>query len=159
MEKITEDTRTPFPQADDFEKIVRIVNINKVEKLKDKMYLSILLGNITERQVMYYMSACVYLGLIDDDKNFTELGKELRSENIVNQEVLFCHIITEKPVFRYIYFFEKYLGSELEKDEIISLMKKFEIVFDSEEIYKRRSSTVRKWINWIKRCSINSSGN
>ena len=68
----------PFPQADDFEKVVKILNVDDAEKLKNTSYISMLIGDLTSRQVSYYLAACKYLGLIDDKRCFTNEGKRIR---------------------------------------------------------------------------------
>lgn len=144
----------PFPQADDFDKIIMIINIEEVNKVKDKIYLSKLLNNISERQIAYYTSACFYLEILDENKNFTDFGNKLREKNNIEQEVLLCMKLMKNDIFSQIYFSEKILGIKMEKDDIINIMKQNNITFDSEEVYKRRATTVRSWIDWIYECSL-----
>ena len=62
-----ENKLIPFPQADDFSKVILLINFPK-EKLKDNEYIKTNLGNITERQVSYYVSAAQYLNIIDSKR-------------------------------------------------------------------------------------------
>ena len=139
----------PFPQADDFEKVISIINIDDINKVKDKIYVSRLLGDISDRQVAYYTSACFYLGILDENKCFTVLGEELRSKNIVEQDIALCMLLMKNDIFSEIYFTEKIFGSKLEKEDIIAIMKNNDVKFESEEMYKRRATTVRSWVDWI----------
>ena len=61
----------PFPQANDFNKILLLLNIDNESLFNDKEYLKIYLDLGTERQISYYLSAFQFLGLIDDEKKFT----------------------------------------------------------------------------------------
>ena len=68
----------PFPQANDFDKIIKIIDIEKEEDLKNKDYMLEYLDLGTERQISYYISACEFLGVIYKHK-FTEFGIEIRN--------------------------------------------------------------------------------
>ena len=141
----------PFPQADNFSKIAEIINIKEETLLTDKLYMRKILGDISDRQVSYYLSACEYLELITEDKNFTELALEIRRKNIVEQNIEYCKLIVSKPIFGEVYFTEKVLNTKLSRNDIIDIMKEKGIDFGSEEVYKRRSTTVKCWIEWINK--------
>lgn len=139
----------PFPQADDFEKVVSIINIDDPAKLMDYSKMSVILGNVSNRQVSYYISAAQYLGFLDKEKHFTSLGKSVRELVGIEQNAELARTIVSDRVFGTVYFKEKMLGIELEKEDIVEIMKDI-IVLDSDTVYLRRSSTVRCWIKWIK---------
>lgn len=140
----------PFPQADDFNKIVRIVNIEDEFKLEEKGVLKIILGDISDRQVQYYISACQYLGLIDKNKHFTDLAKKIRILGESDRLVEFAKIIVSCDIFGTVYFQEKLLETKLSHEEVIELMHKY-VHFESSEMFKRRSQTIIKWIEWINK--------
>lgn len=142
------DNNIPFPQADDFNKIVILLNIEDESYLKDKNKVSVLFDGIADRQVQYYLSACMYLGLINSEKEFTSKGKVLRHLSRTEQEIELAQLILSHDLFGHIYFLEKRLGTKLEKDDVIDLLKT-QVKFESEEMYRRRSQTVIKWIEWI----------
>ena len=78
------DRHIPFPQADDFEKIITILNLSNESLLKNSDSLSSILGGISIRQVSYYLSAAMYLGLIvgiGNQKNILIL--EIHYETII----------------------------------------------------------------------------
>ena len=139
----------PFPQADDFEKIISVINADKPQYFNDNLYLSSILENVTERQVSYYLSACMYLGLIDKNRSFTEQGIKIRSLSSYRQTVEIIRILLSDSIFGTVYITEKTLGVKLDKNDVIEIIK-IEYPSYSEEIYNRRYQTVRKWVNWIE---------
>lgn len=145
MEK---NRQIPFPQADDLSKIFKIINITNPDDLKKTNSMQIILGDISSRQVQYYLNATAFLSIINSSKEFTDFGLELRKSNIYNQKILISQKIIANDIFGEVYFSEIILGIKLEKDEIINLMKR-KIKFNSDEIYNRRAQTVLKWVEWI----------
>ena len=138
----------PFPQANDFEKIIAIINVDDDTKLKDYSGMGVYLGDISSRQVDYYISACVYLNIINKDKEFTEIGQRLRNLYGIEQKAELARVIVSDEIFGSVYFRQKMLGVKLEREDIIEIMKQY-VVFDSEPMYARRASTVISWIKWI----------
>lgn len=141
--------KIPFPQADDMNKILKIINIDVEEKLLDKKVLCIILGDITERQVQYYINAAQYLDIIDFNKKFTAFGQELRKSNQYDLIIKLSQKIISKEIFGIAFFSELVLGTKLTKEDVIGLMRK-ENLFGAQSIYDRRSQTVIKWLYWIK---------
>jgi len=137
----------PFPQANDFNKIFTIIGTDE-EKLKDYSYMQVLLGDITGRQVDYYLSACVYLGLITHEKKYTDEGNKIRKMSGMNRIAATCRLVVSDEIFGMVYFESKLLGVELERDDIVAIMKDY-ISFESEAMYVRRASTVHSWVQWI----------
>ncbi len=142
------DKNIPFPQADDFEKVVALTNIEDESMLADKTYVSELLGGISERQVAYYTNAAKYLGIIDNNKTFTEVGKRIRNLNQYLQRVEFIRLLMSDKVVGRAFISEKLMDIELEFDDIKALIYE-EYPNYSEDIYIRRGRTVVKWIEWI----------
>ncbi|MFA5037861.1 MAG: hypothetical protein WC479_11890 [Candidatus Izemoplasmatales bacterium] len=140
----------PFPQADDFEKLVSLLNIKEESSLKDKTSVSMLLGDIDNRQVQYYLSALMYLDLVQPNKSFTSKGQYIRSLGFSKQIVELARIIVSKDVFGTVYFTEKSLKVKMDRNDVIDVMKEF-IYFSSDAMYLRRSQTVIKWIEWVNK--------
>lgn len=140
--------KAPFPQADDFEKVIALLNINNEDNLKKKSVISILLGDIDHRQVQYYISALMYLDLLTSDKKFSKKGEYIRTLGYTNQIIELAKIIVSKDVFGTAYFTEKFLDIKLNVNDVCNIMKLY-VDFDSESTYKRRSQTVIKWLEWI----------
>lgn len=147
MEK---ENNFPFPQADDFEKVVSLLNIKEESSLKNKTSVSMLLGDIDSRQVQYYLSALMYLDLVQANKSFTSKGQYIRSLGFSRQIVELARIIVSKDVFGTVYFTEKSLKVKMDRNDVIEVMKEF-VHFSSDAMYKRRSQTVIKWIEWVNK--------
>ena len=145
MEKSNVDV---FPQADNIDRIFKIINIENEEDLLNGNNMSIILGDITGRQVQYYINASQYLGILDKSKRFTDFGREIRKSNLFEQKIKLAQKIMSFFVFSEVYFTEIILGVKLELQEIIQIMKKH-VYFSSEAMYRRRAQTVRSWISWI----------
>ena len=110
--------------------------------------MCVYLGDITPRQVDYYISACIYLGLLDERKVFTELGQHLHVMGATAQIAELARYIISDEIFGTVYFRQKVLGFELGNEDVVDIMKEH-IVFESEAMYKRRASTVMSWVRWI----------
>ena len=63
----------PFPQANDMEKVIRLVKIPDEKDLQSISKLSSYLG-VSDRQVYYYLSACLFLDILTPEHNFTPFG-------------------------------------------------------------------------------------
>ena len=138
----------PFPQADDIDKILKVISVSDEKNLTNKAAMAIWLGDITDRQVQYYISACQYLGFITKDKTFTELGNGIRSLTESQQCIELARVIVSHEVFGTVYFQEKLLGAKFSREEIVELMKHY-IELGTPEMFWRRSQTVIKWVEWI----------
>lgn len=142
------NSKAPFPQANDLSKVISVLNIPEESQLINYPYMRVYLGDISDRQVDYYISACIYLGLVDKDKNFTDDGIHLRTLVGIEQIAELSRIIVSDKVFGTVYFQEKMLGIHLEKEDVVEIMKDL-VDLESNAVYERRSSTVLSWINWI----------
>ena len=143
-----EDKKIPFPQANDFNKIYNLICMEDESKLIDKEYLKIYLNLGTERQIAYYLSACEFLGVINRNKEYTELGKNIRNTNSDLRIVMICKIIISLPVFGEV-FLLNYLYDEKSSQEDIAQLISVLYGIDNYEVCKRRSSTVSKWLEWV----------
>lgn len=142
-----EDNSYTFPQANDLEKVITVMSIARADLIRDRVHIAHILGDVSDRQVTYYVSACVYLGFVTSNREFTDYGLEVlsmpRSEKIVE----IARRIIGDPIFGYVFFMQRLLGVRLEREDIIDLMKKHTAL--TEELYKRRAQTVVKWVEWI----------
>ena len=144
----------PFPQANDFNKILLLLNIDNESLFNDKEYLKIYLDLGTERQISYYLSAFQFLGLIDDEKKFTSYALDIKNQSYDIKILMLCRTIISLPVFGEV-FFEKYLFNvDFSTDQIAQLIS---IIYDIEnyEVCKRRTSTVMRWLKWIEENKVN----
>lgn len=144
----------PFPQANDFNKILLLLNIDNESLFNDKEYLKIYLDLGTERQISYYLSAFQFLGFIDDEKKFTSYALDIKNQSYDIKILMLCRTIISLPVFGEV-FFEKYLFNvDFSTDQIAQLIS---IIYDIEnyEVCKRRTSTVMRWLKWIEENKVN----
>ena len=142
------DTSIPFPQADDFEKVIMIINISNPDNLKDTKYLMDYLGGITDRQVAYYRSAAMYLGFINKDKEFTSIGEGIRCLDTYSQKAEFMYAITCDPIMGKAYYIGKLLGEPLSGDDIGDMIHQYYPQYDKPMLH-RRGQTAASWIKWI----------
>ena len=137
---------TPFPQANDLNKIVSILRFEQDNLFSDDFLIQNL--KISKRQIHYYISACVFLDYLDDKRVFTKNGKNFK---ILGNEGSILHLaqrIISSPVFGEVFFNQFLYGEEMKIDDISDLISiNFGVV--NESVAKRRSSTVKKWISWI----------
>lgn len=143
-----EDKKIPFPQANDFNKIYNLICMGDESKLIDKEYLKSYLNLGTERQIAYYLSACEFLGVINRNKEYTELGKNIRNTNSDLRIVMICKTIISLPVFGEV-FLLNYLYDEKSSQEDIAQLISVLYGIDNYEVCKRRASTVSKWLEWV----------
>ena len=144
----------PFPQADNFERIINLCELlNKKVLSKDDVTTEY---DFDERQTNYYTDAARYLGLIEKKNsgnisyNLSKFGEKILSQNYKNRQLAYCECILSHKVFYETLkkFFDS--GEMPDNKEIVQIMKKSDLFnIQSEETFKRRSSTIKNWLNWI----------
>lgn len=151
---MAEKNNIPFPQANNFDNILKIVLIDDENNLKNNDFLKELLDLGTDRQISYYLSACEFLGLLQR-RNLTLLGKEIRNLPKDMQILKLSQLIVSSPVFGEVFFMKYFSGKQLSKDEISELIS---IIYGiaNDEVCSRRASTVFKWLEWIEKNRENS---
>lgn len=145
---VDQDKRNPFPQANDFEKVIKILETDE-KILCDKEKLQNLIGVGSSRQVQYYLSACQFLGLIDENGKYTELALTIKNSCYENKIFSLSRLIISMPVFGEVFFKKYYYNEESSSDEIAQLISDFWNI-DKYSVCKRRASTVKKWLKWIE---------
>ena len=144
----TIDNTFPFPQADNINKIVILLNMDDEALLSDSAFLGRFLGGITERQVSYYTSAMKYLGLITADRKYTPHAIYMRELSTFNQNIELAKLLLTDPTLAKVYFMEKALETKLDRNDVMDIMREY-VSLGSEIMYQRRSQTVMSWISWI----------
>jgi hypothetical protein len=145
-----QDKKFPFPQANDFNKVIKLLNTNE-EQLTNKKILQEVIDVSTERQVQYYISACQFLGLIDENCKFTNVALKIRQSCFDNKIISLSRLIVSTPVFGEV-FFKKYIYNEdSSKDEIAQLISDLWESGDGFAVCYRRAGTVKKWLEWIEK--------
>ncbi|MBO4516528.1 hypothetical protein J5751_03755 [bacterium] len=146
-EEDNEDLNVPFPQANDFEKIIKLIKIEDEALLQDNNYLVSIL-NVSQRQINYYIAACVFLGVVDNKRLFTEFGCLLRKKGYDNFLSSISAKIISMPVFGDAFFSRFFYDEELSTDDIAELLS-ITYGIENQAVAKRRASTVKNWINWL----------
>lgn len=152
-EEDNDEIDAPFPQANDFKKVIKLIKIDKENLLQDNTYLSSLLG-VSQRQVNYYLAACAFLGIINNERLFTEYGCSLRKYGHDQFLSSISMKIISFPVFGDAFFSMFFYDEELSIEDIAELIC---INYDVQKlgVAERRAGTVTNWVRWIfeqKKC-------
>jgi len=149
------ESRIPFPQADNFERVINICELLNEQELTRI--------DVTEqyafdvRRTKYYTDAARYLGLIEkySDETTTayklsDIGKRILCLNYKQRQLAYCKLVLSHKAFGDT--LRKYLdnGNMPSMGEIIQIMKNsnlYNVV--SYSTFERRSSTIKGWLNWI----------
>jgi hypothetical protein len=149
---------TPFPQADNFSRIVDLLGqlYTMDEPLSKDDITSIYAFDA--RQTQYYVSAAIYLGLISKEKVKNHIcyllsskGQSIMAQHPKNRNLELVKSILSHRIFNLS------LQISLEKAEIPSVQKVVSIMNKGAEkissasitTQKRRAQTVKGWIAWI----------
>lgn len=158
---ILNEPKTPFPQADKFERVINICELLAASELNTGLRHFELTTNyaFTSRQTDYYTNAAIYLGLIKKDNScyvLTDIGKSILKLGYKRRQLELCTLILQHKIFNSV-LKEYFKNNKImpPEDRIIEIMQNLKI----DEIYsdntlKRRSYTVKKWIKWIINLTI-----
>ena len=154
--KIVNEPTVPFPQANSFERVINLCELlNENENLKQEYITDNY--DFDDRQTSYYTDAGKYLGLIEKKQEDGEIvyflsktGQELFSLSIIDRQLKFIELILSHLAFNKTLSLYCGKGEAPNKDEIFEIMKESNLYnIQSELTYRRRSSTISSWINWI----------
>jgi len=145
----------PFPQADNFSRILDLLSILFDQQLtREEVTMQY---EFDTRQTSYYISACEYLGFIEridiNEERCYKLSVEAKSIMALHIKQKYLAIIKkifEKPVFYKAFGFIIKNSKLPDKREICNIMNKANLTINQTTI-GRRASTVRGWIDWILR--------
>lgn len=146
------DKNIPFPQADDFDKIIQILHFSNEEDLNDTIKISSRLGGISDRQVSYYVSAAMFLGFVEvtnGKRVFSKHAIAIKNMNTYMQNVEIISTILLNPVFNKTYVYSVLFGQQ-EPSVVADILNQYYPDY-SDAIYKRRAQTVISWVNWVIR--------
>ena len=154
--KVTKEPEVPFPQADDFSRVIDLISLLVDSALPPEEITSNY--DFDKRQTDYYFNAARYLGLVekskDDDKIIrAELTKEGRKiMSLPHKEknlAIMKKVIEHNPFSEGLkIYFEK--SEAPTKEELVKIMKESKLhKVGSDTTYRRRAQTVLKWIEWI----------
>lgn len=142
----------PFPQANDLERVMTILDIEDPDSLNEPGVIEQLIGDLTSRQADYYLNACRYLGFIEaDSRAFTSKGAVYRSKTIIGKKAELIRAILSDPVFGNVYFTSKLLGIKPTKEDASDMIVSvYPELADATAVLIRRGSTVVSWCRWIE---------
>ena len=148
-----EPSGVPFPQADKFERIINLCELlNSGDYDRNQVTQNY---DFDGRQTNYYISAGIYLGLIEKYQinrsyQLSKDGKKILKLNYKQRQLAYCQKILSHNVFHKVaqLYFQR--GNIPERSEVIDIMKSFDLYnVKAESTYFRRSSTVMSWVEWI----------
>ncbi|NET05859.1 MAG: translation elongation factor [Symploca sp. SIO2B6] len=155
LKLMAETTDIPFPQADSFERIIDLLSLLFEKDLtKDEITENY---QFDVRQTQYYTDACRYIGLVNKNKNYstkekffslTDEGKNILKKRHQLKYLELIKKILEKQIFYKVFELAVNTGEIPSKQEVCQLMSASNLGINETTI-KRRSTTVRNWINWI----------
>ncbi|YAG17599.1 hypothetical protein NSTC745_06999 [Nostoc sp. DSM 114161] len=152
---IVAEPNVPFPQANNFERIIDLLTLLIDKELtKEEITANY---QFDERQTIYYTDAARYLGLMDKyvDQNTREItfclsdkGSHLLKKRYKIKILSLIEKILQHQVFYNT--FESTLSNGFIPDinRICNIMQSRNLNINIKTI-ERRSSTVRKWVEWI----------
>ncbi len=143
----------PFPQANVFPRIIELLSLLWKQESLSKEEISSYYG-FAIRQADYYSNAGKYLGLIIENESSSSTLLELTDEGLsifrrsYKEKILFLiEKILEHRIFYEVFNISLISGEIPTKEEIIEIMKEhFNLDHLSDKTIKRRSTTVKKWI-------------
>lgn len=153
IETFEKTNGTPFPQANDISKVIRLCEMTThctevdIEDVMSEF-------DFTERQAYMYLNAGIYLGLIRRVRIrvYTSTGTGSMIGTTSREDCnskLSTRIISRQP-FNATIMHQLIMGHLPEIEEIVVMMKADDnINFDSAETYIRRASTVYAWSKWV----------
>ncbi|MGI6538401.1 MAG: type II restriction enzyme [Caldicoprobacterales bacterium] len=153
--KIVEEPEVPFPQANNFYRTIDLLSLLMESELtRDDITANYA---FEPRQSNYYADAARYLGLVEKKGNrqnsiydLTPLGRRIMSKRPRDKILGIVELILQHEVFNKV--LRKHLkdASPLSIDDIVDIMKDSHLYNVREEsTFRRRASTVKRWIEWI----------
>lgn len=152
---IPEPSNVPFPQADNFYRVVDLLGLLYVNDLSQ--------DNITsnyqfdKRQTQYYTSAAIYLGLVAKRRDaidgviysLTEVGKAIMDKSGKSKYLALVQHILSYKVFHdtMAWYFAK--GIRPTQAVITQIMANANLPLNSDTTMPRRAQSVMSWIDWI----------
>ena len=103
--------------------------------------------NFEIRQASYYLNACVFLGLIDEDNKLSQIGKEIITDVSTIRQSIYIRIITDDLIGK---IFSQLLIKPKENIKDFTCKLILENYPDySMPVIERRASTIINWCQEI----------
>lgn len=153
--KQVEEPEVPFPQADNFKRVINLCELLDGSKLT--LVEIAALYSFDERQSRYYTDVGRYLGLIDKIKTdegikffLTNEAKRLLKLKYKERQLLFIEKILSHQAFYETFKMTVDTFEVPHSSEIVKIMKKSNLYnVKKESTFKRRSSSIIGWVKWI----------
>ena len=148
--KLVKEPELPFPQANSFERVINLCELLNSSNLEKENVTEIY--NFDSRQTDYYVNACRYLGLVEQNGEIrlTKLGHKIINASFAKRHMLLIEQILKHKVFNNVLSLSLENGRILETQDIVDQMKICNLYkINSDATYYRRASTIKHWINWI----------
>ncbi len=152
---IEEPFDIPFPQADNFKRIINLCELLQYADLTREDVTREYAFDV--RQTNYYTDAGRYLGIIKKDTanekiiySLTDSGRQILQYPYKQRQLEFVRCILSHKIFHET--LENYFktGEMPNKTVIVEIMKQYKPHnVEAEDTFRRRASTVRGWIDWI----------
>jgi len=140
---ISPNSSAPFPQADDFEKVLfGYFKVAECEGTEEEIFSDL---PIVPRQYSYYFNAMRWLGLAKKDGRgkpiqLTDLGKKLLDLSELDRLQVILDIMNLNPVVQHI--------QEHPKSPLPEHLKK-KHGLQGASMYPRRKSTIKAWLSYL----------
>lgn len=152
--KFVPEPEVPFPQADDFTKVIDL--LTHLYERDMTIYDIAEQLDFDKRQSDYYYNSCLYLGLANKYKStegtfatLNEEGRRIIQLPYRQKRLALAELILQHEIFREIYDKTVEEG-QVSKEYIVSRMKHYQLYnVNSDSTYRRRASTIRGWVKWI----------
>lgn len=136
------------PQANNIESLIALIGVSE-DNLRDFSYVRNKINVSTDRQVSYYISALKFLGIIDEHKKYTDIGKDLCNKQGYVFRVGLANLIISKWPFKDIFKTEVGKGRIMSQSDISNIIRANNSKM-SVATADRRASTVRAWLNCVE---------
>lgn len=146
----------PFPQANDFERIINLCELLEQQELSREQVTEQYAFDI--RQTNYYTDAARYLGLVSRRHEagrkpvyaLTSEGKRIMQLSYRQRQLAFCRAILKHRPFREVLNICLTTGYMPDTETIVDIMQSSGLYqVGSGSTYRRRSSTVSRWVSWM----------
>jgi hypothetical protein len=149
--ELDEPSNVPFPQADNFSRILDMIDYLTVPRNKFELAESY---TFDVRQSDYYANALVYLGIAQKNEEgkfqLTKLGfnlKEMHNSNKRNR--ILIELMLKQKSFKLSFDSVLKNSGEFDKKYISKVLLENVPTIKKKSTADRRTSTVCSWINWV----------
>jgi hypothetical protein len=150
-----EPANAPFPQADKFERVIDLLGLLYESDLSQQEVTQTY--QFDKRQAQYYISACIYFGLVQKSANIpvtyslSDTGRIILQKSSKKKYLAIIEQILQHEVFHRtieLYFAKSARPS---KSEVVQIMHNAHINLSQTSTIPRRAQTVLAWVDWILR--------